>query len=109
MAKGKKTNPYKADKAASKKGFKNLLTAKSLLGLVVRIVILMIIPYAYLMLCGLVFDWWLHMYEMTNFIFYSLIVLAVAAVVLIILTAVWTAKSGNLKNASKKQSGAKVK
>ena len=102
MAKNKKNiNPYKADKAAAPKNIKELLTAKSTLGLIVRIVILLVIPYAYLMLCGLIFDWWLHKYEMTNFIFYSLIVLAVAAIVLIVLSAVWTVKSGNLKNKAK--------
>lgn len=65
------------------------MTAKTVGGLILRCVILLVIPYAYLMLCGLIFDWWLHLYNMTNFIFYSLIVLAVIALILIICCIVW--------------------
>ncbi len=54
-------------KKAKKK--KKLTLPKLLLG----IVLLLVIPYAYLMLCGLVFDMWLKMYDMVLFIFYSLI------------------------------------
>lgn len=46
-------------------------TSKSGAGLALRIVIGLLAPYAYLMLCGLVFDYWLKMYNMTTFIFFS--------------------------------------
>ena len=87
----KNSNKKESDQKNGK-GFKNLMTAKSGLGLAVRIIILIIIPYAYLMLCGLIFDWWLHMYNMTDFIFYSLIVLAVAALVMIGFCIYWFVK-----------------
>ena len=52
--------------------------------LIGKCVLLLVIPYAYLILCGLIFDKWLKMYTMVPFIFYSLIALYVAAVVVII-------------------------
>ncbi len=62
-------------------------------GLVLRTVLLLVIPYAYLMLCGLVFDMLLKWYFMTGFIFYSLITLYVIAIVLIVLMAVKFSKN----------------
>ncbi len=57
---------------------------QTLLGLVLRCILLLVGPYAYLMLCGLVFDYLLKWYFMTDFIFYSLIVLWVAAIIWVI-------------------------
>ena len=74
--------------------FKRLLTAKSKGGMILRIIILLVIPYAYLMLCGLIFDRLLHLYGMTTFIFISLIVLYAAAFVCAILSVVWTCRGG---------------
>lgn len=87
----------KSNEVQKKRGFKNLLTAASIGTLVLRIVILLVIPYAYLMLCGLIFDRWLHMYGMTNFIFFSLIALYVVAVVLVVLCIVWFIKNKKSK------------
>ena len=69
---------------------KELLTAKSVGGIIVRMIILLAIPYAYLLLCGLIFDKWLRMYQMTTFIFISLCVLYVIAIVLCVLTIKWS-------------------
>ena len=82
-------------KKEQSRGFKSLLTAKAdgiklAGGIILRIIILLAIPYAYLMLCGLIFDWWLRMYELTTFIFYSLMVLYAAALALIVISIVWT-------------------
>ena len=99
MSKEKKVNPYKENK--NQKGFVNFLTAKTPLGLALRIVLPPVIAYAYLMLCGLIFDWWLHKYSMTNFVFYSFIVISVIAVVFMIAAIVLTVKSGNLKKEKK--------
>ena len=73
---------------------KNLLTAHKPWGLVLRIVILLAIPYAFLMLCGLIFDTWLHLYGATTYIFFALIALYAAALVLIVLSIVWYCKAG---------------
>ena len=73
--------------------FKRLLTAKGKGGMALRIIILLVIPYAYLMLCGLIFDKLLHLYSMTTFIFISLIVLYIAAIVCVILSIIWTCRS----------------
>ena len=86
------------------------LTANGFWGVLLRIIILLAIPYAYLMLCGLIFDMWLRMYEMTTFIFYSLIALYVAALVLSVLTVVWTVKAkkaGKPAKANKEETEAK--
>ena len=64
------------------------LNSKSAGGLVLRCIILLLIPYAYLFLCGLVFDKWLKLYRMTPFIFWSLIVLYVIAIAVIVLAIV---------------------
>jgi hypothetical protein len=65
-------------------GFRFFLNSKKIGALLVKILLLLIIPYAFLMLCGLVFDYWLRWYFMTNFIFVSLIVLYLIAFTLIV-------------------------
>lgn len=77
------------EKRSRNGGLKKLLTAKNGGGLALRIVVLLAIPYAYLMLCGLIFDRLLRWYFMTNFIFFSLLVLYVLAVVLIVCAVRW--------------------
>jgi len=72
--------------------FKRLLTAKKVGGLILRIIIMLVIPYIYLIICGLVFDKWLHMYDMTSFIFWSLMALWFIAVIFSILAIVWFVK-----------------
>ena len=76
-----------------KKTLKELLTAKSIGGLILRIVILLAIPYAFLMLCGLIFDKWLKMYYMTTPIFIALCILYVIAIILCICCIVWFNKA----------------
>ena len=51
--------------------------------LVLKILLVLAIPYAYLILCGIVFDSILKWYFMTNFIFFSLIALYLVAFVLV--------------------------
>ena len=71
----------KAPAAKGGKGFRNwkIFHPKTAGGLTLRIVLALLIPYAYLMLCGLVFDKWLHLYNLTLFIFISLCVLYLIA------------------------------
>lgn len=90
-----KKNSKKSKKPDKRGGF--FLNSPSVGGLVLRCVILLLIPYAYLLLCGLVFDKWLKMYRMTPFIFYSLIVLYVIAIVVIILAIVRFARTRRRK------------
>jgi len=101
IAKSTEKKPVKKQETKTevkeKKGFKAFMTAKDVKMLILRIVILLVIPYAYLMLCGLIFDYWLHMYNMTNFIFFSLIALYVIAVVLCVLSVVWYVQSKKAK------------
>lgn len=52
--------------------------------LIGKSLLLLVIPYAYLFLCGLIFDYLLKWYSMTTFIFFSLIALYVIAVALIV-------------------------
>lgn len=44
---------------------------------------MLFIPYAYLLLCGLVFDMWLKWYHMVMFIFCSFVGLYLVAFVLV--------------------------
>lgn len=62
--------------------FMNSETVGALVG---KSVLLLLIPYAYLFLCGFIFDMLLRWYFMTTFIFVSLIVLYIAAIVMIIM------------------------
>lgn len=65
-------------------GFRFFLNSKKVSALLLKILLLVIIPYAFLMLCGLVFDYWLRWYFMTNFIFVSLIALCLIALIFIV-------------------------
>ena len=51
--------------------------------LLLKILLVLATPYAYLIFCGIVFDRMLKWYFMTNFIFFSLISLYLAAFVLV--------------------------
>ena len=53
--------------------------SETLGGLILRCAILLAIPWAYVWLCGLVLNYWLKLYNMTPFIFYSWIVLLILA------------------------------
>ncbi len=61
------------------------LNNKNVPQLIGKCLLLFIIPYAYLILCGLVFDMWLKWYFMTTFIFVSLLVLYAIAFCMIAL------------------------
>lgn len=63
-------------------GFRFFLNSRKTYVLILKIVLMLVIPYAYLMLCGLVFDHFLKWYFMTSFIFISLIILFVIALTL---------------------------
>jgi len=69
---------------AEVKGFRFFLNSDSVGKLIGKCVLLLLIPYAYLFLCGAIFDALLRWYFMTPFIFYSLIVFYVIAIALII-------------------------
>ncbi len=60
------------------------IQSKNIGALLAKIVLLLIIPYAYLMLCGLVFDYLLKWYFMTTTIFVTLLVIFVIAILLIV-------------------------
>lgn len=64
-----------------------LVSPRSGKGLALRIVLSLVTPYAYLMLCGLVFDRWLRLYSMTTFIFFSYAALTLAGLVIIVMSA----------------------
>ncbi len=59
------------------------LRNKTVASLIGKSLLLLIIPYAYLILCGLVFDMWLKMYDMVVFIFISFVSLYAIAFVII--------------------------
>ncbi len=71
-----------------KKMMSFLLECKNLKVLIGKSILYLIIPYAYLFLCGAIFDALLKWYFMTTFIFFSLIALYAAAIVLIVLMCV---------------------
>ena len=54
-------------------------------GLALRIVLALLIPYAYLFLCGFIFDKLLHRYDMVMFIFISLCVFYLIALCYIVI------------------------
>lgn len=62
-----------------------LLECKNLKVLIGKSVLYLVIPYAYLFLCGFLFDALLKWYFMTTFIFFSLIALYIVAIVLIVM------------------------
>ena len=74
--------------ASAGQRFKNLISysPKSKLDFWIRVILNLIVPYAYLMLCGLVFDRWLHLYNMTTFIFFSYVALQLAGIVAAVFT-----------------------
>lgn len=76
---GKKKN----ESLAERKGFRFFLNSGSVGALVGKSVLLLLIPYAYLFLCGAIFDALLHWYFMTTFIFFSMIVLYLIAIAMI--------------------------
>ncbi len=55
------------------------------LGIILTVIALLVIPYGYVWLCGLVFDLWLKLYDAVVFIFVSLIVLLVLNIAMICL------------------------
>lgn len=65
-------------------GFRFFLNSKSGAAMLGKGLLLLVIPYAYLMACGLVFDYLLKWYFMTGFIFVSLIALYLLALCLIV-------------------------
>ena len=84
----------------------SILKATSVGGLILRIVLFLVIPYAYLMLCGLIFDRTLHMYNMTTFIFFSYAALQIAGIVLSILAIIRYVKYDKAQAAKQKKSKA---
>ena len=74
-----------------------LLECKNLKSLIVKSIVLILIPYAYLFVCGLVFDALLKWYFMTTFIFFSMVALYIAAIVLIILMCIRYSKKSKKK------------
>ena len=62
-----------------------LLIAGTKGGIVLRVVILLLIPYACLMLSGLIFDRWLKLYSAVTAIFVGLIILYIIAIVLCVI------------------------
>ena len=64
--------------------FQFFLNSNGAAALAGKCLLLLVIPYAYLFLCGFVFDAMLKWYFMTGFIFFSLVVLYVLAVGLIV-------------------------
>lgn len=49
------------------------INSKTVGHLVGKILLMLAIPYTYLLLCGLVFDYWLKWYHMVMFIFFSFV------------------------------------
>ena len=68
-----------------KKTMDFLLACKNVKVLIGKTILYLVIPYAYLFLCGILFDSLLKWYFMTTFIFFSLIALYIVAIILIIL------------------------
>jgi len=72
------------EKAAGWPVIRFFVNSTKVSALVLKTLLLLVIPYAYLMLCGLIFDRWLKLYMMTTFIFVSLCVLVVLALLFIV-------------------------
>lgn len=70
------------------KSFKGLTEHASVKSLVVKSIIYLIVPYVYIFVCGLIFDVLLKWYFMTTFIFVSMCVLWILAIVLIVISIV---------------------
>ncbi len=63
---------------------KFFLDSKKITHLILKSLLLLAIPYIYLILCGFLFDRWLKLYAATSAIFYSLIVLYIIAIAIIV-------------------------
>ena len=74
-----------------------VLRCDSMKTLILKTILYLAIPYAYLILCGIVFDSLLKWYFMTTFIFFSLIALYIVAFVVIILVISKYVKKGKKK------------
>ncbi|NCB52307.1 MAG: hypothetical protein EOM54_10550 [Clostridia bacterium] len=66
------------------RGFRFFLNSRSFTALILKCLLLLAVPYAYLMLCGLLFDYLLKWYFMTAFIFVSLALFFTIALAIII-------------------------
>lgn len=62
-----------------------ILDTKTVGGLIGKCAVLLAAPYVYLILCGLILDKWLQLYESVPYIFYSLLALYAAAIALIVI------------------------
>ena len=74
----------KIEALAKVKGLRWFLNSEAVGPLVLKCVVLILIPYVYLFLCGAIFDALLRWYFMTPFIFFSMIVLYVIAIAMIV-------------------------
>ena len=68
------------ESVANAKVFRYFLNSDRIGSLLLKCILMLVIPYAYLFACGAIFDALLRWYFMTNFIFYSVIVLYVIAI-----------------------------
>lgn len=84
-----------------KKNRKNILrffTHSASVGqLVGKSILLLVIPYVYLILCGIIFDKLLKLYAMTTFIFFSFVGLYVIAAVMIVMAILRYVKANKKK------------
>ncbi len=78
-----KKSPKGIRRFAGLPGVRFFLQSKNVAALMGKCLLLFVIPYAYLILCGVVFDLWLKWYFMTTFIFVSLIVLYLIALAMV--------------------------
>ena len=94
-------------KEPSRKGksLKEILTAKNAGGLILRIIILLAIPEAFLLLSGLIFDKLLKLYtvwpQYTIVIFILLVLLTAFCIFLIVRTIIWSSKAMKANSESK--------
>ncbi len=68
--------------------FKKYLTNKSWTTWIIKTVITLVVPYLYLLFCGLVLNEWLKLYSWTMFIFISFVALYIIAFSLVIYSTV---------------------
>jgi len=97
--------PEEIKEKAPKKTFKDFmadvetkLTRKTVGGLIGQILLIFIvIPEAFLMICGLIFDKWLKLYQLTTVIFIVWAIILIIAIYLSVKSIIWYNK--NKKNA----------
>lgn len=82
-----------------KQGFWGIIRPQSVKGLVFRIILCLLIPEAFLMLCGLIFDAWLHLYSLTTLIFICYVIVLLLCLAVLICSAVNFAKRGKKASA----------